>query len=62
MKNELKTYCESAIFKLAKRDIFIESEIISIWNRFLLGDKTVNWIRIWILVVLEKWIAKNIET
>lgn len=59
IKNELFEFCKLKIEDLSKQDIFIKTEIINYWKRFLSGDKTVNWAKIWNLVTLQNYISTN---
>ena len=59
MKNELKSFCENQINDLAKREIFNEEYLKLYWQNFLKGDPHILWINVWLLVVLEKWLATN---
>lgn len=59
MKNELKTFCETNIQSLAKRDFINEKTLLDLWQAFLNNDTKVTWSRIWHLVVLENWLTAN---
>ncbi|MBL7892588.1 MAG: asparagine synthase (glutamine-hydrolyzing) [Bacteroidia bacterium] len=59
LKNDLKQFCEERIHSLAKRPMFNEKEVVSLWKRFLNDDKRIIWSRIWYLVVLENWLIEN---
>jgi asparagine synthase (glutamine-hydrolysing) len=59
MKNELKQFVESGLEALSKRDFFDQREIEKLWNRFLKGDPSINWSRIWYLAVLGEWLEIN---
>jgi len=59
MKNELKSFCESKIISLSKRNYFDEKNLIALWNSFLKDDPRIIWSRIWYLVVLENWLIEN---
>ncbi|MCF8414005.1 MAG: asparagine synthase C-terminal domain-containing protein, partial [Melioribacteraceae bacterium] len=59
MKNDLKSFCENSLNELKLLNIFHESALDSLWNRFLNNDPMVNWARIWMLIVLQKWIQEN---
>ena len=63
MKNELSSFCDNSIKKLAYQKIFKEEALNNIWIRFLSGDLLVNWPKIWSLVVLQNWMENNkVET
>lgn len=59
MKNELHSFCEERINSFALRAFVKESAIKELWNRFIAEDKSINWSRIWQIVVLEEWLRKN---
>lgn len=61
MKNNLKTFCESNLSELAKRQFFHEKGVSDLWKRFLAGDQRATWSRIWHLVILNYWISANSE-
>ena len=61
MRHELSSYCGAAIINLSKRDSFVESQLLQYWTKFLNGDKSVSWAKIWTLVVLEGWIEQVLE-
>ncbi|MEZ4825543.1 MAG: asparagine synthase (glutamine-hydrolyzing) [Bacteroidia bacterium] len=59
VRNDLRTFCEDRLHRLAKRGILDGATIRNMWQQFLAHSKKVNWIRIWTLVVLEDWIERN---
>jgi len=59
MKNELKGFCDQRLTALSNRAYFDKAEVNALWRDFSSGKATVSWSRIWILVVLEDWLAKN---
>lgn len=59
LKNELRTMAEEALKDLAESELFDGDVINDLWQRFLGQDKRVTWARIWILVVLAKWMKIN---
>jgi asparagine synthase (glutamine-hydrolysing) len=60
MKNELKNFCESNIKSLAKRAFMQEENTVKLWKNFLKKEGT-RWSEVWLLVVLEYWLQKNID-
>jgi asparagine synthase (glutamine-hydrolysing) len=60
LRTNLKTYCESSLIALSKRELFKEGQILKLWEKFLKNDRSVNWSKIWLLVTLEQWM-KNIK-
>ncbi len=59
MRNDLRSLCEEKLKNLAQRGILNEKTLNAQWNRFLKGDPSVSWSRIWYLVVLAYWLDKN---
>lgn len=59
MKHELRTFCEDNLKVLEELDSFNPGAVKNLWSRFMSGDKTVTWSRIWPLVVLGHWIKQN---
>lgn len=58
LKNELHSYADNRIRSIAKREYFNEKGVLDLWNRFMKGDPTVTYSRIWPLVVLEEWVGR----
>jgi len=58
-RNELKEYCNSSIQRLKTTNLFNNTILQKCWNDFLKNDKRINWVNIWTLVVLEKWLIEN---
>lgn len=59
MKNELKDFCEERMNSFSSRAMVNEPAIKMLWKRFIASDKSINWSRIWQIVVLEEWLRKN---
>ncbi|MFN8358265.1 MAG: asparagine synthase (glutamine-hydrolyzing) [Spirosomataceae bacterium] len=59
IREDIKSYCEQAIFNLAKRPFFKEKAIKTLWGNFLQKKQGIIWVHVWALVVLEKWLVKN---
>lgn len=59
IRNELRWYCEESIESLSMIGIFDANTLRDVWGNFLKGDKTIKWMHIWSLVVLEKWLSIN---
>ncbi len=59
LQNELKSFCESNLKELEKKELFQKGKILELWNDFLNNKKTVSWSRIWHFVVLNYWIETN---
>lgn len=58
MRQELYTFCDQHIKRLAERD-FINGEVKIYWQRFIKNDPSVKWMDIWLFVILEHWLEKN---
>ncbi|WP_106154158.1 asparagine synthase (glutamine-hydrolyzing) [Marinilabilia salmonicolor] len=56
LKGEMHSYADDRICSLAQRELFNEKGVLDIWSRFLKGDASVTFSRVWPLVVLEEWI------
>ena len=61
MKNELSSFCEESISHLEYYPTFNINKINILWKDFLKGNRNINWLQIWSLVVLGKWTAINLS-
>lgn len=61
MKGPLKQFCEARLEKLRERGLFNFAHVDGMWKQFLSGRNDTLWSRIWVLVVLENWLEKNID-
>jgi len=61
LKNDLHSYADIRIRKLAKREFFNESAVLKLWEDFLKGDSRINYSRVWLLVVLEEYLSTNLH-
>jgi asparagine synthase (glutamine-hydrolysing) len=59
MKNELRSFCDEHIQRMAERDFIRGDRLKYAWNLFLSGDRNVRWLEIWLFVVLNYWMEKN---
>jgi asparagine synthase (glutamine-hydrolyzing) len=59
MKQELRSFCEEHLQKIAQRDFINRNNLLQYWNRFLQNDQTIRWTEIWLFVVLEHWLEQN---
>jgi asparagine synthase (glutamine-hydrolysing) len=57
LKNELHSYAQERIQKLAQRPPFKQQAVLNLWEQFLKGNPAVTFSRIWPLVVLEEWLS-----
>jgi asparagine synthase (glutamine-hydrolysing) len=58
LKGEMHSYADERIRSIAQREMFNEKGVLDIWSRFLKGDASVTFSRVWPLVVLEEWIRE----
>jgi asparagine synthase (glutamine-hydrolysing) len=61
MRNELQSFCDTALHRLNERNIFQPGIVDNWWKRFMQGDPRATWARIWTLVVLESWIEEVLD-
>lgn len=61
LRNELNEFCSIQIGQLAQRNIFDEGEVKALWSNFNKPSSTIKWMDIWMLVVLNYWLSKNID-
>jgi asparagine synthase (glutamine-hydrolysing) len=59
MRNDLKSFCESNLRRLSEFQLFHPNGPQGLWSRFMEGDPQISWSRIWLLVVLAKWLSDN---
>lgn len=59
MKTELKSFCETALQRLAAQDFVDGKKLLQQWQQFLKGDPSIRWIEIWLFVILSHWINKH---
>jgi asparagine synthase (glutamine-hydrolysing) len=59
MRKELHDFCKVSIKNLSKRSLFVEKEVIHIWEKFIQKDPQIPWMKVWLLVVLENWLSDN---
>jgi len=60
LRNDLAPFASANIESLAERSWFDKKEVRRYYGRFMEGDRTVHWSRIWLLVVLESWCRENL--
>lgn len=61
LRNELKDFCEQHINNISNRESFSRESVLSLWHNFKNNDSSVNWMEVWMLVVLDYWLCKNID-
>jgi asparagine synthase (glutamine-hydrolysing) len=61
MRNQLRGFCENRLGAggLAGRGLFDVGRLAGMWTSFQRGGSDVTWSRLWILVTLETWLARN---
>jgi asparagine synthase (glutamine-hydrolysing) len=59
LKNELRSFCEAHILRMAQRSFIHGDRLIKYWRSFLAGEPAIRWPEIWLFVVLEYWLEKN---
>ena len=59
IKNELRSFCEKHINRMAEREFIHGSNLKQIWNQYLNGNQNIRWQEMWLFVVLEYWMEKN---
>ena len=59
MRNDLKTFCEKQLMSFAERSFVNDQYVIRLWKRFLQKDPSIQWMQIWLIVVLEYWLTQN---
>lgn len=59
LRNELRLFCEKNMNELSEYDFCDRNGIRNLWSRFIAGDETVSWSRIWHLVTLNNWLSEN---
>lgn len=59
MRNELRSFCEDNIRRLAARNYFSRPALLDLWNNYLHGKAGVRSTDVWIFIVLEHWLEKN---
>ncbi len=61
MRKQLRGFCENRLGAsgLAGRGLFDLDRLATMWTSFQRGGSDVTWSRLWILVTLETWLARN---
>ena len=59
LKGELFDFADARIKHISQREYFNEKGVMDLWRRFVKGDASVTYSRIWPLVVLEEWMERN---
>ena len=61
MKNELRQFCENKLKRIAERDFINGDQLMHYWKEFLQENSGIRWMEIWLFVVLEYWLEKNLD-
>ncbi|MCG7856199.1 asparagine synthase (glutamine-hydrolyzing) [Flavihumibacter sediminis] len=59
LKNDLESFCSFHLKNIGERSFINSNEVQNKWKRFKQNDPTINWMEIWLLVILEYWLNKN---
>lgn len=59
LSKELRPFCEEKLKNLCERPFFHRAEVQLLMEKFYTNNANVNWIRIWLLVVIENWMEQN---
>jgi asparagine synthase (glutamine-hydrolysing) len=61
MRNELKLFCEEKLKKISNRSFINGPKLMDYWKEFLQGNSGIRWMELWLFVVLEYWLEKNVD-
>lgn len=61
LREELHDFCQTHIEALCSRGLLNADYIRQMWRWFQKGEKQVLWSHIWMFVVLEYWLQKNLD-
>ena len=59
LKHELRDFAEERLRNLGNTEYFDAAAINALWAKFLKGDPTVTWSRVWPLITLADWMKNN---
>ena len=59
LKGDLKDFGAERIKRFAQRPFVNEAALLAYWNEFQKGSPTSYWFRVWNIIVLEDWLARN---
>jgi asparagine synthase (glutamine-hydrolysing) len=61
MRGALRPFCEQRLSskRLAERGILDGAAVQDLWMRFLAGERSTSWSRLWTLVALEEWLDRH---
>lgn len=61
LKNELKAFGDEKLKNFKERGYVNENMVDQLWQQFSKGENDKLWSRVWILIVLESWLEKNMD-
>jgi asparagine synthase (glutamine-hydrolysing) len=59
LRNDLRVFADKHIRNMSQRSFVHGDNLITYWNRFLQGDKSIRWTELWLFIVLDCWLEKN---
>jgi asparagine synthase (glutamine-hydrolysing) len=59
LKNQLRSFCEQNLIEISTSGLFVNDAPLTLWEKFLAGDKSITWSRVWHLVILNNWMKEN---
>jgi asparagine synthase (glutamine-hydrolysing) len=62
LKTDLREFCEDRLVRFAERGLVDPAMPRTLWRDFLSGKNDRLWSRVWILVVLEEWLERNLDS
>lgn len=60
LKNELSDFARQRLQRIAERQLMPPQVLETLWTTFSKGKNDQLWSRIWVLVVLEDWMERNL--
>lgn len=61
LKNELRQFCEVRLHRFSERGLIDRQVTERLWADFVSGKNDNLWSRVWVFVVLEDWLERNID-
>ena len=61
LKGPLQQFCKAKLNRLRERNLFDFALADQLWRAFLSGSNDALWSRVWVLVVLEDWLERNLD-
>jgi asparagine synthase (glutamine-hydrolysing) len=60
LKNELRSFSETRLQNMSQRPFVNGDALMAYWRRFLQEDNSVRWSELWLFIVLECWLERNV--